>query len=468
MKKLIALIFAMLLLGAGIASASDFTLTGSYYVRGSWFDNVQSYQPMDDYYSGVWGPNGSVTEAYEALVDAGFHHDRAASVASDSAADYSAIKQGGIGGDSYGNYDHELSVDATWQIDDATKVFLRLEMADETFGSGTINEKNIAANDDNIYVEQVWGAHTFGATGGTLTVGKMSAGAWGTAFHDAGDEAWRIKYVQPTAVGAVIGILHKDDVGESGSSAKDSEDKDDDAYIVAMITKAGPVNVKPLFAYIVKGEESATWLSGPDEDDYVTLELGDVTIMRGMLALDGTFGAVGFEAEFDVFDLDFDKLKEDYTTWGAYLNVWMTMDALKVGILGAYGSYDDDAEAGFDFGDDFEAGGALIMGDDITFHGGNDLTAGTLVAVYMDMAITDQLSFGAYAGYAECNVDDGSPWDGADVWELSADVTYAITPNVTYKVAAGMAEFGWGSNRYEDLKDPDTAYEVYNKLSFSF
>ncbi|MCD4718998.1 MAG: hypothetical protein K8S13_03950 [Desulfobacula sp.] len=397
MKKLIALTFAMLFLGAGIASATDFSLTGSYYARGSYYDNM----------------SGQGTDV-----------------------------------ETFGAYDHELSVDAKWQIDDTTKVFARFEMADETWGTGNINEINAAPNvDDNIYLEQVWGAHTFG-NGGTLTVGKMSAGAWGTAFHDAGDEAYRVKWVQPTAIGTIIGILHKDDNGESGSTVI-GEDEDDDAYILAMVTKIGDINVKPLVAYVMF--ESNT----PAADNVLT---------RGMLSFDGVFGNVGFEGEFDVFDMNRSAGFQDYTTWGAYLNVWMNADALKFGILGAYGSYDDDSGAGFDFGDDFEAGGALIMGDDATFFGGNDLTAGTLLALYADYAVSDQLSIGGYLGYATCNVDNNGPWDGADIYEISADVSYKITPNLTYKVAAGFAQLGWG----DTTPDPDSAMELYHKLSFSF
>lgn len=407
MKKLIALTFAMLFLGAGIASATDFSLSGSYYVRGSYFDNT----------------GGT-----------------------------------GIDVDGYGNYDHELSVDSVWQIDDTTKVFARFEMRDETWGKGNLNwwageGATDTANDDNIYVEQVWGAHTFG-NGGTLTVGLMSAGAWGTAFFDKGDEAYRIKWVQPTSVGVVIGILEKGDAGERGNAIT-GDDTDDDTYILAMVSKLGDINVKPLILY---------------SDNYSTALADDVEVYLGMLAFDGAFGAVGFEAELDYLKVDMPDGMEDPSTWGAYLNLWMTADALKFGIVGAYGSYDDDAATGFDFGDDFEAGGAMIMGDDIIFGNGSanssnqDLTAGQLIALYADYAVSDKLSIGAYLGYAECGYDDNSEWDGATVWELSVDATYAITANLTYKVAAGTAELEYG----DDTPDPDKAYELYHKLSFAF
>jgi hypothetical protein len=413
MKKLALAIAAVFLL-TGIAAATDFSLTGSYYVRGTHKDNLDGT---------------------------------------------------GVDVESYGDYDMELSLNWTWQIDDTTKVFMRTEIADETWGTGNINEGTVGltdttdpadgipdvlgSQDDNIYIEQVWAAHTFG-NGGTLTVGKMSAGAWGTAFHDQGDEAYRIKWVQPTAIGTVIGIIQKQDNGEQSTTVT-GDDEDDDAYILAMVTKIADINVKPLFAYARHDSETAA---------------AKVDMLRGMLALDGAFGNIGWEAEFDVFDFDADGTAADYTNWGAYLNVWTTIDAVKFGALVAYGS--EDNGVGFDFGDDFEAGGAMLMGDDITFPNGgpasDDLSAGRLIAVYFDWALTESLSWGAYAGYATCGIDDNSAWDDADVYEISTDLTYQITPNVTYKVAVGTAQLEYGDN----TPDPDRAFEAYHRIDFSF
>jgi hypothetical protein len=402
MKKLIALTLAMVFLGTGIASATDFSLSGSYYVRGSYKDNL--------------GGTGTDVESYT-------------------------------------DFDHELSVDATWQIDDTTKVFARFEMRDETWGKGNANwwageGATDTPNDDNIYVEQVYGQHTFG-NGGTLAAGLMTGGVWATAFHDKGRDAYRLKWTQPLTFGTLIGVYEK--LAEEGNSTV-GEDEDDDAYVLALVTKIGEINVKPLVAYVVKDSETPA---------------ADVEVIQGMLALDGTFGNIGFEAEIDIDNLDFAS-GADYTVWGAYLNIWGNLDALKIGVLGAYGSYDDGVA--FDFGDDFEAGGALLMGDDILFGsgtGGNsneDLNAGSLIAIYADYAVSEVLSFGAYLGYATCNFDDNSKWDGADVYEISADVTYKITDNLTYKVAAGTAQLEYG----DSTEDPDRAVEVYHKLSFSF
>lgn len=404
MKKLIALVFALVFVGAGTLVAADLKMTGSYYARGSYFDNI----------------SGQLTNAEETT-----------------------------------NYDHELSVDTTWKIDDNTAVFARFEMRDETWGTGTPTENDIIGAsasqfDDNIIVEQVYAWHKF-ANGHTIRVGKMPSGAWSTLFQDNGSEAYRVFYSAPTPFGVFIPILQKN-VERGNELVAGSEDTDNDAYFLGIITKFGDINVQPLFGYVndnalVTGSETA----------FVHL---------GIL---GTFGNIGFESEFGVVDVDPDAAAAaDTTTYGAYLNVWMTSGALKFGALGAYGSYDKTSATtgrAHDFGDDFEAGGALILGDDLTFFGGNDLSAGQLIAVYADYALNEKLSIGGYLGYAKCGVDrPGNAWDGADAWEISADVTYKITPNVEYKVAAGMAQLEWGNA----TPDPDKAVELYHKLSFNF
>jgi hypothetical protein len=407
MKKLIALVFALIFVGAGTLVAADLKMTGSYYARGSYFDNV----------------GGTLTNAEETT-----------------------------------NYDHELSVDTTWKIDDTTAVFARFEMRDETWGSNNPAEGTAGGGvvqlDDNIIVEQVYAWHKF-TNGHTIRVGKMPSGAWATLFQDNGSEAYRVYYAAPTAIGTFIPILQKNnEVGAAGTP--NSEEWDNDSYILAYITKIGDFTILPLFVFTDNGGA----VLGGTKTESTTVNLG----------INGKFGDIGFESEFGVSDVDYDLATiKDSTTYGAYLNVWMTSGALKFGALGAYGSFDSNAGVGgtgvaHDFGDDFEAGGALLMGDDITFFGGNDLSAGRLLAVYADYALNEKLSIGGYFGWATCGVDNNGIWDGADVWEISADVTYKITPNVEYKVAAGYAQLEWGNNTV----DPDEAVELYHKLSFNF
>ncbi len=399
MKKLIVLSLAMLFLGAGIASATDFSLTGSYFVRGTYAENK----------------DGRDTDT-----------------------------------DGFGDYDHELSLDANWKIDDTSRVFARFEARDDTWADSAnptegSSGADLANLDDNWVVEQVWGTHTF-ANGADIQVGLMSAGAWAYDFGNEGGEAYRIKGTMPMAFGTLIGILQKNK--ESG----EADNADSDTYYLGLVSKLGNVNFKPLLVYSQNDDT---------EVDSISVDI----------AIDGTMGNIGWEVEGVYSDFSSDNpAVADFDLHGIYGNVWTQVNALKVGALAAYGSYDEDSGNGFQFGDDFAAGGALLLGDDVFLLNGdadaNDIQAATLFAVYASYAVNNKLTLGAYLGYADSNVDDAtSIYDDANAWEVSVNGSYKITSNVKYSVAAGIAEVDLGPAA---TIDPDEAIEINHKLSFSF
>lgn len=405
MKKLLALSLAMLFIGVGIASATDIQVKGSYYVRGSYFDNVQDT------------PTATA--------------------------------------ESFGNYDHELSVDVTFKIDDTSYVFTRIEARDETWtgdsNPATVDEALSATTnnlDDNVIIEQVFGSHTFG-NGGTLQAGIMTGGVWATSFGNASGDKYRLKYSQPSSFGTWLFIIEKD---FERSSVSTGNDEDDDTYNIGLVTKIGDINVKPLIGFT---------------DAQSDTPASDLDVLSATLAIDGAMGNLGFEAEAAYLDYDYDSGSMDASVYGLYGNIWLTANALKVGVLAAYGSYDDDGSTAYNMGNSFEAGGALIMGDDITFGtagSSTDLEGAMLIALYADYKVNDKLSVGGYLGYAESHQETNDQWDGADMYEISGDITYAITPNVTYKVAAGIADLSYGDSTAE----PDSSVEIHHKLSFSF
>nr|NJM02460.1 hypothetical protein [Desulfobacula sp.] len=433
MKKLIALMFAVLFLGAGIATASDLSMTGSYYVRGQYYDGVTyDMNPL---------------------------HDK-----------------------SYAYYDHELSVDTKWKMDDTTFVTARFEMRDENWGGANSPVENgspatqTATFDDNIIVEQVWGQTTF-ANGILLQVGLMPAGAWGTSFASTSAEAYRIKTHIPTSIGTVIGILERGhaannnlqaSAGATGSSEQGNstwgEDEDDDIYHLALVTKVGDVFIKPLLTY--KNLQSNTAMM-------------DIDQFAAQLTLEGTMGKLGWETDFMYVNTDTgaDTISKDFDLFGAYGNVWYQIDAFKVGGFVAYGSYDKDAQVSFDMGDDFAPGGLLIIGDDLfDIEDGNPLTtqqhmgAGTLFGLYGEYAVNDKLSLSAVAAFATVNREGATAgttlaaWDDADIFELSGGFVYKITPSLTYDGGIGMATVEFGDNTV----DPDTIVEAFHRLSFAF
>jgi hypothetical protein len=118
-----------------------------------------------------------------------------------------------------------------------------------------------------------------------------------------------------------------------------------------MVTKLGDVNIMPLIQYVNDSyAKGALADRGSDSVDVLVFALGAT----------GTFGDIGFESEFVVKDYDkgdFSDLvdaglapigsDEDYTVWGIYGNGWWNIGAGKVGILAAYGNWDDDAGTGY-------------------------------------------------------------------------------------------------------------------------
>ena len=434
MKKLIAFAVALLFLSVtGIAAAYDVQMSGSYFVRGTYQKNAEE---------------GDVNDGLQSIDESGTMY-----------------------------YDHELDLKLNWKIDDNTIIYSQIEMRDEAWGSNNVQDYSYSTNptsykaasdnekdlDDNIIVEKVYVWHKF-ANGHETKLGLMPSGAWATSFQDDASEVYRVRYDIPTDAVRIIGILQKYYSGESGDASNGQGESDDqDAYILGFLAKAGDINVKPLFAYA---------------------NIGNIKdVLKTNIGFDGTFGAIGFESEFGVVDSNFEAAgTQDSRTYGAYANLWYASGPVQAGILGAFGSYDDDANAAHGFGGDFDAGGAMIMGVDAGFGGvtvaadgtvsgtvNDNLAAGRLVALYADYDINDKLSIGGYAGFAKCGIDDADndEWNGAKVWEISADAAYKITDNIKYDVGAGVAQLKLGKAP-AGVSDPEKAYRLFHRLTVNF
>ena len=422
MKKLIAFAVALLFLSVtGIAAAYDVQMSGSYFVRGTYQKNAEE---------------GDVNDGLQSIDESGTMY-----------------------------YDHELDLKLNWKIDDNTIIYSQIEMRDEAWGSNNVQDYSYSTNptsykaasdnekdlDDNIIVEKVYVWHKF-ANGHETKIGLMPSGAWATSFQDDASEVYRVRYDIPTDAVRIIGILQKYYSGESGDASNGQGESDDqDAYILGFLAKAGDINVKPLFAYA---------------------NIGNIKdVLKTNIGFDGTFGAIGFESEFGVSDKDYESAATTNSrTYGAYANVWYASGPVKAGILGAFGTYDADADTAHGFGGDFDAGGAMIIGVDGGFGFNKStgvvadtLAGGRLAALYADYDVSDKLSVGGYAGFAKCGIDLGQ-WDGAKAWEVSADATYKITDNIVYDLGAGVAQLKYGGS----TADPDKAFRLFHRLTVNF
>ncbi|MDJ0783031.1 MAG: hypothetical protein QNJ22_13735 [Desulfosarcinaceae bacterium] len=351
--------------------------------------------------------------------------------------------------DPFSNYDHELDLWSQINVSDTTFVRFRFEIADENWpgdGGGI-------ASDDNLEVQRVWGGHTF--TNGTkFEFGKMTGGTWATSFAEAGEARYRLKLTQPLPIGTLLAIIEKK--AENGSSVEDSEKNDSDAYYVGLVTKAGNINVKPLVGYINDGSQDLT------DDGYRNTFLFQ-------LGLDGTFGIIGFESEFDYTNINYDDGadvspggEDSASLFGLYFDVYAQLDALKPGVFFAYGSVDDDAGLVFNFGDDFDGHGAEMIGNEFAFGGVDAIGGATYFGAYVNFAASDALSFFGQIGYAQGNSDHPTIEDDTAL-DISARGAYKITDAVTYTVGGGYASVDRDAG-----DDPDPGYKLYHKLAISF
>lgn len=420
-------------------------------------------------------------------------------------------------------YYHELTLDSTLKLAKATTIHTLVEARDEIWGKDNAIDSTpgseLASLEENIVVRQAYGKHKFaesedGRQFHQLWAGLMECGVWGTKFKDGAYDSYRARYEVMTPVGLVTGIAEK--VKEASDGEGGMEENDDEYYILSYTTILG-----------LNNPENNAFVQAFAVDRKLQDQYGDAYSLA--LSVQGKYKSFGYEGEMDMLKMKWDNSQlpidtEDTTTYGAYLNVWKNAGPLKLGILGAYGSFaqtndfrsgspmtpdnEPNPQGGFAhyFGDDFDGGGALLLGDTITFYdadntayvpdplvlryldatdpetaasvrmfntdvrprgGGDSLAAGRLIAVYADYSFDEKLHFGAYAGYATCGVDiKGNKWTGATAWELSGDITYTILPRLQYEAGAGIGQLNWGDET--DLPKPDKAYKLYHKLTFAF
>jgi hypothetical protein len=431
MKKFL-FAFLCVLLTAGFAFAVDVDLKGMYYARGSYIDNSSGLNGD--------GPDGSATE------------------------------------DSwdYFYFDHELDLTARLLVTDKTRIIVNMEIKDENWLNGNTDNRSASDQgglDDEIDFKRVFSSHTFDAYGTVLDLGLMTGGAWMTGFGDNANGRYRVKVTQPTEWGPVIGIYEKNaELGPSNpvypgeSNIKDSEDDDGTAYYLAMVTKLGAFNLYPLLGYV-------------DASNVVRDQGSDgIQQMIFFLGTSATFGDLGFEAEFNYIDLKTDVTgAEDYNRYGIYGNGWWNIGAGKVGLIAAYGSWDNDGGTGFGFGEDFTP---TVFGADWTnigTTGRSEYMAVTLLQLYGSLAMSEELSLWGNGTYWMSNSDEQANgaddfWKDADGYEIDLGLDWKLTDQVTYSIAGAFGKISLDSNAANDANgdSPDAFARLYHRFKIDF
>ena len=143
----------------------------------------------------------------------------------------------------------------------------------------------------------------------------------------------------------------------------------------------------------------------------------------------------------------------------------------------AYGSWDEDGGlknpatgkftgAGCDFREDFKSN--LILGDEITFGGGEDLVGMTLIQPYIKSVKLgmDKLTGSASFGYIMSNQKE-TALEEATAMELDLGVQYKLTDNFLYKVDAGYADIST-EKKYYGNSGPDPIMVLKHEVIVTF
>ena len=375
--------------------------------------------------------------------------------------------------------DHEIDINPTVNISDATTIYLQLEINDATWTASNQGHTSGDVNDD-IRVEYVYANHTF-STGTQFQGGQMPVGQWGYAFGDTETPGWRARINQPLGGGTLIGIWQKiveaQDEADLAASAplegENSESKDANAYLLGWAGKIGNINFAPLLYYVQNG----TTNTDPDSSDTDNTWVLD-------LAADGQQGMLGWEAEFIYMTTTKDGTnavttpnEDDQNVYGAYAGVNFNMGNITPGLKIAYGSFDKN-DGSFSYGADYDAGQLMIFDEDVGFGPGvedpageEDIKGTTTIMAYADFAVNDALSFYGGFAYLFSNSDEsGDPWKSANAYELDVKAAYKFTENVSYHVDCGYAAIDWDADPRDTTvtDDPDGITKIQHYLKIEF
>ncbi len=426
MNRIFAALLAVLLV-AGSAYAVEMETTGSFYARGSYINNN----------SGL-SNNDTASFAY---------------------------------------YDSELDMTVTLKISDQTKIITNFEIRDQEWLTSRQDDRNIdtgsyaladdgslvytAPNEnnefrDNIDFQRVFSSHTF-STGTILDLGLMTGSVWAFSFADNADGYWRVKVLQPMDFGLIGAVIQKEfENGYIDPENKDAEKGDGDTYYLFGVFPVGTHSIQPLLIY---SNRSDVYPYGDEEDG--------LKVMAFDLGIGGVFGPVGYESEFVYSNYNQDWTGgEDYSLFGAYVNVWTTMGATKVGGQIAYGSYDKDGGDGFGFGEDYTP---TMFGADWTGVGttnASEYSAVTLLNLYAEFALSEALTLGGSATYWMSNEED-TVWEDANGYEIDLTGDYKITENVTYSALAAYGQWTQDED-FGGVDDADAFYRLYHKFTINF
>jgi len=348
----------------------------------------------------------------------------------------------------YSYFDYDFNLNTALIVNENATVNMKLTYDKNVDGLGGAQDGDGTANDAALALERAYIHYKF-APFFMVDAGLMGGGTFGTTFNDNEGNATRLKFIGALSPDMIFMFIYQKnyDAGAAAPTTLDAENGDFNTYYFLSVMKFDAIKVMTLVYYSERGEES---LAG--DEDYSQL--------GAQLALYGDFGMFGFEAEFD-YDTkeNIDGVDGvEQTTMGAYINAFAKVDALKAGLVVAYGSADEE-DGKFNFGDDFDM---FVVMDDYVTNGGVALAGFTAFKLYADYKV-DKITAMAAVGYGYNNADYEATED-ATFMEFDLGASYAMDENTAYTVMLGYAKT---SDFYVADVDAD-AWRLYHKLSVKF
>ena len=402
MRKLLV---ALMIVAFAATAFAEVTLSGSYFARGSYFQNAANMDKDTD--------------------------------------------------DKNMYYDHDFDLWINAKTDKNTFFKAKLELVDEQWG--TTDGANVSANPYNaqkgqgletLALERAWLGHNFGAV--TVEAGLMNGGSWGYAFGNKADGKYRVKATIPAGPGNLMVFVQKNkETNFLTTDRKDADADDSDTYYLGYKGKFGGLTVAPLFYYVADGLQDA------DGD-------GEKSTMAVDLAIGGNFGAIGFEFEgiYKTTKSD-DSGANEPTEYSLYANVFGKVAAAKVGFITAYENADEDEGGNGNgaLGEDFDDRWLALLGD---WEAAPMVTTGVWAnGIYADYAVNEKLSLTTSLFYIVSNLDNND----STAIDFEVGASYAITEALSYNINAGYATVDLDSDLGDD---PDPAMYAQHYLAISF
>jgi len=396
-------------------------------------------------------------------------------------------------------FQQQIRLQPVFKIADGLTFTARMDAMEKTWGNsiwnnGTSDEplsrrNNTAlinnANNQKIQESFEWerGWMTFNTLGGTFNVGYQLADVWGTSFGDNGTTRPRIIYNYPIGP-LTLGVVYEKIYEADSSAANDKKvDADADTYAAYGIYKFTGGEAGLLYKYYAVANNKTA--AAP----YKTL----ISLISPYVK--ATFGQFYVESEVNFFTGKTAKFDDnaaadiDQETITAYIMAKMTLGPAYVGAQVGYASGNDPADATKD--KTFNGGGsgwnpALILANDDVRCWLQMANNGGANGVTVDNLKKNMIMYNLFAGYnptAKLNIQAAlsyatavkKPGVGAAEYlsdkygtEIDLTATYKIYDNLSYMVAGGYL---WAGDYFKGATAANTVgndYVLLNRLMLSF